>query len=228
MSLSRDTRLRKGVAKKKPPSRERIKLKSKLKIKTKINLCAVRDAAVVRARRESNSARPGAKPDVQRLRSFQDADPVASLSIHIRSGSTYNPPISIVADSVLPKSTIPGGLPARHLLVEFFEADALDQTALIETALRSAVSDAKATLIHLALHTFSTGGVSATAALAESHVAIHTWPEEGYAAIDIFMCGACNPRSCLPSLINTLSPQSIHIREIIRGSILSKESQIYL
>jgi S-adenosylmethionine decarboxylase len=51
------------------------------------------------------------------------------------------------------------------------------------------VDAAQATLLHIHVHHFQPNGISGVAVLAESHISIHTWPEVGYAAMDVFMCG---------------------------------------
>jgi S-adenosylmethionine decarboxylase len=81
-----------------------------------------------------------------------------------------------------------------HLIIDLRDADHLSDIGVIEMALRRSVGAAGATLLHLHLHRFSpNGGVSGVAVLAESHISIHTWPERGYAAVDVFMCGASEP-----------------------------------
>ena len=55
--------------------------------------------------------------------------------------------------------------------------------------------------------------------LAESHISIHTWPEHGFAAADIFMCGATHAGRALEILINTLSPADSHIESVSRGAV---------
>ena len=55
--------------------------------------------------------------------------------------------------------------------------------------------------------------------LAESHVSIHTWPERDYAALDIFVCGACNPYLALPVLKKGFQPGSIQLNEHKRGMV---------
>ena len=58
-----------------------------------------------------------------------------------------------------------------------------------------------ATILHSHFHHFGPdGGVSGVVVLAESHISIHTWPERDFAAVDIFMCGACDPYRSLPVL----------------------------
>ena len=86
-----------------------------------------------------------------------------------------------------------------HLIVDLYDATQLDDIDHIKSALRRSVDAAGATLLHVHLHHFEpNGGVSGVAVLAESHISIHTWPERGYAAIDIFMCGQAKPETCVP------------------------------
>lgn len=79
----------------------------------------------------------------------------------------------------------------RHLIVEVFEADPhlLDDAHALEQLLLQAARAANATVIQSVFHRFSPYGVSGVVVIAESHLTIHTWPEYGYAAIDIFTCG---------------------------------------
>ncbi len=105
-----------------------------------------------------------------------------------------------------------------HLLIDFWEASSLDDTAVVERALREAVSACQARLLHIHLHQFSeNGGVSGVAVLAESHISVHTWPEIGYAAFDVFMCGECNPRRAIPVLRRTFLPRREKVSEQKRG-----------
>ena len=60
-------------------------------------------------------------------------------------------------------------------------------------------------------------GVSGVAVLAESHISIHSWPERGYAALDIFMCGDANPDACVPVLRQAFRPKRIAVSELLRG-----------
>jgi S-adenosylmethionine decarboxylase len=106
---------------------------------------------------------------------------------------------------------------ATHVLVEFWGARHLDDVDVIEDAIRTAAETTGATVLHVYLHRFSTGGVSGVAVLAESHISIHTWPERDFAAIDIFMCGACDPYKAVPVLRRALAPTSMQISEHKRG-----------
>lgn len=105
-----------------------------------------------------------------------------------------------------------------HLIVDLCEATRLDDIDHIEAALRRCVDAAGATLLHIHLHHFEpNGGVSGVAVLAESHISIHTWPERGYAAIDVFMCGKAKPENCVPVLKEAFAPRRTDVNEILRG-----------
>lgn len=78
----------------------------------------------------------------------------------------------------------------RHLIADLHGCAGLDDPARIERLLTSAAAAAGATLLEVRLHHFGGAqGVTGVALLAESHISIHSWPEHGYAAVDIFMCG---------------------------------------
>lgn len=106
-----------------------------------------------------------------------------------------------------------------HLIIDLWDAEHLDDIGVIELALRRAVQAAGATLLHIHLHEFSpNGGVSGVAVLAESHISIHTWPERGYAALDVFMCGAAEPHKVVPILKHSFRPGRMAISEHMRGA----------
>jgi S-adenosylmethionine decarboxylase len=107
-----------------------------------------------------------------------------------------------------------------HLLIDFWNASKLDDPGYIEKALRKAVDAAGATLLHIHLHHFTpNGGVSGVAVLAESHISLHTWPERGFAAFDIFMCGACDPYKSMPALRAAFKPERVELQEEKRGLV---------
>ena len=105
-----------------------------------------------------------------------------------------------------------------HLIVDLWGASRLDNQRVIERALRMAAEAAGATLLRLDLHTFpGTGGITGVAILAESHISIHTWPERGYAAIDIFMCGGAEPHKAIDVLRGAFVPRTVTLIEHKRG-----------
>jgi S-adenosylmethionine decarboxylase len=108
----------------------------------------------------------------------------------------------------------------HHLIIDLWEAEGLDDHARIETAMRNAVDAAGATLLHIHLHTFEpNGGISGVAVLAESHISVHTWPEKGYAAFDVFMCGDAEPKKALKVLEQAFAPKrtvvGVHKRGVL-------------
>ena len=78
---------------------------------------------------------------------------------------------------------------------------------------------AGATLLHIHLHRFQPDGVSGVAVLAESHISIHTWPEAGYAALDVFMCGKTEPSRCVPILRTAFAAKQVDVNELLRGQV---------
>ena len=78
-----------------------------------------------------------------------------------------------------------------HLLLEMWDVDAekLNDENWVRTTLLRAAEEANTTVVSQTFHRFAPQGVSGVVVIAESHISIHTWPELGYAAIDIFTCG---------------------------------------
>lgn len=107
-----------------------------------------------------------------------------------------------------------------HLLLDLWDAHNLTDPLGVETALCEAARASGATILHSHLHQFGEGGgVSGVVVLAESHISIHTWPERDFAAIDIFMCGACDPHLAIPVLRRAFSPGTVKISEHRRGLV---------
>lgn len=105
-----------------------------------------------------------------------------------------------------------------HLLIEFWGAENLNDAAAIESALCRAAEAAEATVLTVHTHEFTPyGGVTGVAVLAESHITIHTWPERDFAAIDIFMCGRCDPYASVDPLKADFNPDSVLLTEQRRG-----------
>lgn len=109
-----------------------------------------------------------------------------------------------------------------HLIFDFWGAQHLDNLALMESALKESVTECGATLLHIHLHHFTpNGGISGVAVLAESHISVHTWPERGYAAFDVFMCGDAQPEKAIPVLQNAFKPTRLNVTEHLRGLVSS-------
>ena len=113
-----------------------------------------------------------------------------------------------------------------HVLLDFWGCVNLDQPDLIEEAMRQGARDAGAEILHSHCHHFSPyGGVSGVLVLAESHITIHTWPERAFAALDIFMCGACDPRDAVPALKRALRAERVVASKERRG-VLTGEPRL--
>lgn len=85
----------------------------------------------------------------------------------------------------------------KHFILNLYECDPdlLNNPEYICKALESAAARAGATVLKTIYHQFEPQGVTAISMLSESHISIHTWPEKGTAACDIYTCGDCDPRS---------------------------------
>ena len=105
-----------------------------------------------------------------------------------------------------------------HLIVDLWQAERLDDLDFVRDTLVACVEAAGATLLNIDLHHFTpNGGVSGVAVLAESHISIHTWPECGYAALDVFMCGDARPEASVPVLRAAFTPRKVAVQELRRG-----------
>jgi S-adenosylmethionine decarboxylase len=109
-----------------------------------------------------------------------------------------------------------------HLLADLHGCRHLDDPVVIEAAMRAAVCAAGATLIDIRLHHFGGHqGVTGVALLAESHLSIHSWPEHGLAAIDIFLCGPLpGVDAALQAIAGALAATHIIEHRIARGEVV--------
>jgi len=105
-----------------------------------------------------------------------------------------------------------------HLIIDCIGAKNLSSLEKVELCLRDAIEASGATLLHIHLHHFTpNGGISGVAVLAESHISIHTWPENGYAALDVFMCGDADPHKTIDIFKTAFEPDELRCNEILRG-----------
>ncbi len=96
--------------------------------------------------------------------------------------------------------------------------DVLDDLPLLQRVLLEALVRAGATVITDVFHKFSPQGVTGVVVIAESHASVHTWPESGFAAFDIFTCGVnMNADIAIQHLVQALNPEKHLVREIPRG-----------
>jgi len=110
----------------------------------------------------------------------------------------------------------------NHLLVELYECDSkkLNDLGKLEMVLKEAVRISGATALKASFHQFAPQGVSGVIIIAESHFTIHTWPEYGYAALDIFTCGqSVDSQKALDYIEKELNVKTVSVTEMRRGNI---------
>ena len=114
----------------------------------------------------------------------------------------------------------------RHLVADFHDctADLNDPVLILET-LEKACEISGATIVSRTRHHFSPYGVTAVFVIAESHLAVHTWPEYGYAAVDLFTCGSTvDTWKAFEHCKTAFGAGRVEVKEIARG-ILPEASQ---
>ena len=110
-------------------------------------------------------------------------------------------------------------LKVKQLLVDLYGCRAnLDDEELLQRVLEEAAEKAGSTVVNRLVHRFKPVGVSVFLILAETHISIQTWPEHGYAAVDIFVCGeGKDPSAAWDVIRERLEPGSYEIKEITRS-----------
>jgi len=109
----------------------------------------------------------------------------------------------------------------RHLLMELEDCneEILNNLDTLKEAMLTAANEAGATVMAESFHRFNPHGISGVVVVAESHLFIHTWPEYGYAAADIFTCGTTvQPEKAAEVLIEKFGARKHSIQEIARGT----------
>ena len=121
----------------------------------------------------------------------------------------------------LPAAAAAGHLPSgQHVLADLsgIDAEKLGSCEALDALLREAAAAAQARVLFSHFHAFGEGqGVTGVVLLAESHISIHTWPEHGFAAADIFMCGDAQPELALAIIESALQPAARQISTVRRA-----------
>ncbi|RME68670.1 MAG: S-adenosylmethionine decarboxylase proenzyme [Nitrospirae bacterium] len=116
-----------------------------------------------------------------------------------------------------------------HLLVELKDCnpEAIKDLKYVRDVMIEAARQANATIIDVAFHEFSPFGISGMVVIAESHLSIHTWPEYGYAAVDIFTCGdTIKPDEAARYLIEKFGSRNPSVVEMKRGIISHMDEKL--
>lgn len=110
----------------------------------------------------------------------------------------------------------------RHLIIEMWDATNLNSAESLRQGLIEAVQAIDGTLLDCRVVEFPVHGVTGVAIIAESHVAVHTWPEYGYAAVDIFTCNMeADMQLGVDALSRHLLPGRVELTEVTRGILPS-------
>ncbi|KOO52627.1 S-adenosylmethionine decarboxylase proenzyme [Viridibacillus sp. FSL H8-0123] len=108
----------------------------------------------------------------------------------------------------------------RHVLIEFYgcPSEVIENNALIERFMNEAADYSGATIVESVFHHFNPYGVSGAVIIEESHLTIHTWPEYGFASVDVYTCGdSVNPWKAADYLSEKLHATKTESFEIPRG-----------
>jgi len=112
----------------------------------------------------------------------------------------------------------------KHLIIDLHDAQRLDEMDHVRAALRQSAEALEATVLGEHEHEFPEGGgCSAYLLLEESHISIHTWAEQGYAAVDIFVYGEVDPSPVLPVIQKAFEPGRVEMKEHSRGGLLESD-----
>lgn len=112
---------------------------------------------------------------------------------------------------------------SHHFLLELhdIEFDVLDNQTVIEEFLLKSLEGSGATHMNHFFHKFTPQGVSGVIIIAESHISIHTWPEHGYAALDVFTCGSkIMGDRIVDNILNLFGRNRYHLQYIERGNYI--------
>ncbi len=112
-----------------------------------------------------------------------------------------------------------------HCILELYDCspDLLNDVLFIRDTVEQAAKRSLSILLDLRSHQFYPQGVTAVALLAESHLSIHTWPEYGYAGVDVFTCGDdAKPEQACEYLIRRFGARKHSLRVVPRGAAASE------
>ncbi len=118
----------------------------------------------------------------------------------------------------------------RQILAEFFQCDnqILNNVDAVKMFMQEAAAICQAHIVQSVFHMFNPHGVSGVVVIAESHLAIHTWPEYGYAAIDLFTCGEqVDPWKAFEFLKKSLKASKVLTMEMKRGQLDVKGKELH-
>ncbi len=107
----------------------------------------------------------------------------------------------------------------QHIIGDLWDCppEVLRDEHRVREAMLAAALESGATVVDHTFHRFDGGGITGVVAVKESHLTVHTWPERGYAAVDVFLCGRLDPHGALLLLAARLRAQRMSVRTFVRG-----------
>ncbi|MGG0642539.1 adenosylmethionine decarboxylase [Sporosarcina gallistercoris] len=110
----------------------------------------------------------------------------------------------------------------RHVLIEYYgcPSEIIENNKVIEQFMKEAADYSGATIVESVFHHFNPYGVSGAVIIAESHLTIHTWPEYGFASVDVYTCGdSVSPWKAADYLAEKLQAKKVESFEVPRGMV---------
>ena len=118
-------------------------------------------------------------------------------------------------NAIVPKFTYAG----THVVADFWHGKTIATEQELERLLRGAAKAANSKQLQVSIYKFEPQGITGVILLAESHIAVHTWPEIGYIAVDVFTCGGkARPKEAIEFFREYLQPETCEIHEMKRGN----------
>ncbi len=110
----------------------------------------------------------------------------------------------------------------KHIIMDASgcKPELLNDLEYLKGLLKEAAERASATILNVAFHHFTPQGVSGVVVISESHLSIHTWPENGYAALDFYTCGDIDPAAACEHVAEALGATHIQTTMVARGEEL--------
>ncbi|MCH7828893.1 adenosylmethionine decarboxylase [Patescibacteria group bacterium] len=117
-------------------------------------------------------------------------------------------------NAIVPKFAYAG----THVVADFWNGKVIEDKKELEQLLLGAAKAANSKPLQISIYKFAPQGITGVVLLAESHIALHTWPEINYIAIDIFTCGMeARPKDALSYFEKHLHPERVEVTEMKRG-----------
>lgn len=112
----------------------------------------------------------------------------------------------------------------QHLIIDAFgcQEDILNNEEALQELLTEAINQLGMEILSIYFHSFSPIGVTGVICISTSHVSIHTWPEHGYAALDLYTCGEKDLWPALTEVLNKLQAKNSEVYELSRGDFEKK------